>query len=130
LRRREARMGTPSPRSRHPHWDVPAARRAVASTRSTVRLHLWGGSMTETFVIERLRAVRGTPRMWSFTRDAFAPQVALLLALGDAPQHQNSQCLLMSGTSGAHTALLTKEVDDAWAHALVDEAAVLAGLVL
>lgn len=86
--------------------------------------------MTETFVVERLRALRRTPRMWAFTREAFAAQVALLLELVDAPQHQVYKCFLTPGTNGASVTEFTKEVDDTWAHALVDEAAVLAGLVL
>ena len=84
-----------------------------------------------TFVADRLRVLRRTPQMWSYTREAFAAQVSVLLQLievDDRPLHR--KIFGIPGTSAADPDKLMARVDDAWAGVYVDEAAALAKLEL
>jgi hypothetical protein len=83
------------------------------------------------FVIERLRALRRTPGMWAYTREAFAAQIWLLLELvGVEYRSLFEKTFKVPHTCAADTAKLAERLDDSWAQALVNEAAKLAGLEL
>lgn len=80
--------------------------------------------------IERLRALRRTPRMWARTREAFVAQVAVLLDLLGSEGRIVHDVFKVPGTSAADVASLVAEVDDVWARRLLDEAVVRAGIAL
>lgn len=87
--------------------------------------------MSRLFAVERLRGLRRTPRMWAFTREAFAAQVLLLLELLDAPVVPLMQkAFRVPHTCAADPDKLIAEVDDDWARAFIDDAVALAGLEL
>jgi hypothetical protein len=81
-----------------------------------------------TFVIERLSALRRTPCMWAYTREAYFAQIVLLVELVGATL--TYKFFRVPGTCGVNVSALVEKVDDAWAHAQVDDAAILAGLEL
>lgn len=84
------------------------------------------------FAVKRLSALRRAPRMFAYTREAFAAQVTTLLDLLGVEHKAVSAFMIRTfgvpHTCAADTAKLCTEVDDTWAQALVDEAMALAGL--
>lgn len=84
------------------------------------------------FVVERLRALRRTPRMWACTREAFAAQVALLLEfVGTDPRHLMQKFFFkVPHMCKVDVEKFKTEVDDTWARELINEAAALAELDL
>lgn len=89
--------------------------------------------MTETpllkRVVEMLSDLRRRPMMFACTREAFAAQVATLLAVADIASAFVYDVFKVPG-SCVYDASILSPVDDNWARALIDDVAARTGLEL